>query len=227
MNHVLRRAVLGVALVAAASIVGVAIAGQALTHHTHAASSVIQACTNQEGGVRIVDAVADCKKNESPLAWNIQGPQGVPGVSVTTAQLPAGDSHCANGGLQVTAVSGITFVCNGANGKDGKNGVDGKDGVSVTTTTLSPGDANCAAGGVKVSSASGDSFVCNGAKGDTGATGATGAQGPPGSSAATTLTSPNGTFKVEITDQGIYLRGPTKTLFVNRFNAGTGGPLAR
>jgi hypothetical protein len=220
-----RRAVLAVVLLGGTLLVGAALAGQVLTHK-QAASSVIRACVKKEGELRIVDEASDCKKNESPLVWNVTGPQGAPGVSVTTVQLPAGDAHCAAGGLQVNAASGVTYVCNGAagtNGADGRNGADGKDGkdgVSVTTTSLAVGDATCPTGGVRISAASGDTYVCNGAKGDTGA------QGAPGSSTAT-LSSPNGVFKVEITDQGIFLRGPTKTLFLNRYSSGVGPTTSR
>src|SRR5690349_9582331 len=94
-----RRVVLAVVLIAGTTIVGVALAGQALTHKTHEASNVIRACVKQEGQLRVVDSESDCKKNETALAWNVQGPQGAPGIGVTTAPLAAGNAHCAAGGL--------------------------------------------------------------------------------------------------------------------------------
>jgi hypothetical protein len=57
-----------------------------------------------------------------------------------------------------------------------------------------------------------------GPKGDTGAQGAQGAQGPAGTAS---LVSPNGSFRVDITNHGIYLRGPTGTFYLNRFRSGT------
>lgn len=71
-----------------------------------------------------------------------------------------------------------------------------------------------------------------GPKGDTGAAGPkgeqgeAGAQGPKGekgdpgeSGGAANLVSPNGQFKVQVTNRGIYLRGPGGTIYVDRFTA--------
>jgi hypothetical protein len=58
------------------------------------------------------------------------GAAGKDGVSVTTASEPAG-ANCADGGVQVTAANGVSYVCNGkagADGKDGTNGLNGADG---------------------------------------------------------------------------------------------------
>jgi hypothetical protein len=192
-------------VVAAGAIGGAALAAQKATRHA-AATNVIQACVKSEGSPRIVDSLSDCKKNEEGLSWSITGPQGPQGIQ----------------GLQ---------------------GIQGIPGVSVTTTALAVGDTNCPTGGVQISSASGTSFVCNGAKGDTGAQGATGAagatgatgatgpqgpagpqgpQGDPGASGGTaSLTSPNGAFQVDVTDHGIFLRGPGGTVYVDRFGAST------
>jgi len=63
-----------------------------------------------------------------------------------------------------------------------------------------------------------------GPKGDTGAQGPkgdTGAQGPQGPAGTSSLTSPNGVFRVDITNHGIYLRGPSGTVYVDRFRSGT------
>ena len=64
-----------------------------------------------------------------------------------------------------------------------------------------------------------------GATGETGATGATGAtgpQGPAGPSGSASLISPNKKFRIEIGDNGIYLRGPGGTVYVDRHEAGFG-----
>jgi hypothetical protein len=69
------------------------------------------------------------------------GTNGTDGVSVTTASEPAG-ANCADGGVQLAAVNGVSYVCNGpqgpkgdtgpqgTQGTNGTNGIDGKDGVS-------------------------------------------------------------------------------------------------
>ena len=41
-----------------------------------AQDGVIQACVKPNGNVRIVASPADCNANETPLAWNQQGPKG-------------------------------------------------------------------------------------------------------------------------------------------------------
>ena len=51
-------------------------------------NGVIQGCYGKSGGsLRVIDsAVAECKSNETPLAWNVQGPpgeQGDPGAPAT------------------------------------------------------------------------------------------------------------------------------------------------
>lgn len=64
-----------------------------------------------------------------------------------------------------------------------------------------------------------------GPKGDTGPAGPkgdTGAQGPPGESGGTaSLTSPNGLFHIEITNDGVFIRGPGGTVYVDRRGAST------
>jgi hypothetical protein len=41
---------------------------------------------------------------------------GANGVSVTSATLPSGDSHCPAGGSSFTSANGDTYACNGAAG---------------------------------------------------------------------------------------------------------------
>lgn len=193
MTKLVRRpAVLAVLLVAASVVGGGAFAaGQALNaRHAVAATSVLYACVKQEEGqIRMVSTLTACKKNETPVQWNVvgpQGPQGVPGISVTTAALAVGDPNCPTGGIAVTAVSGLTYVCNGRQGPQGERGPQGETGP----------------------------------QGLQGVQGPQGQQGPPGEAGgAATLTSPNGVFKVDITDHGVYLRGPSGTVYVNRFKA--------
>ncbi len=61
-----------------------------------------------------------------------------------------------------------------------------------------------------------------GATGETGATGQQGPQGPAGASGSASLISPNRKFRIEIGDNGIYLRGPGGTVYVDRHTTGTG-----
>jgi hypothetical protein len=103
------------------------------------------------------------------------GTDGKGGVSVTTASEPAG-ANCAGGGVELTAVNGFSYVCNGKDGADGQdgangtNGADGHDGVSVTSAG-EPAGSNCANGGSKFTAANGVTYACNGAPGTGGATG--------------------------------------------------------
>ncbi len=57
-----------------------------------------------------------------------------------------------------------------------------------------------------------------GLKGEPGDSGPKGDQGPPGSAAG--LSSPNGRFSVEITNAGVFLRGPGGTVYVDFRGAG-------
>ena len=199
MTKLVRRpAVLAVLLVAASVVGGGAFAaGKALNaRHAVAATSVLYACVKQEEGqIRMVSTPTACKKNETPVQWNVvgpQGPQGVPGISVTTAAVSVGDPNCPTGGIAVTAVSGLTYVCTGRQGPQGDRGPQGDTGPQ-------------------------------GPQGQQGAQGPQGEQGPQGpageAGGAATLSSPNGEFKVDITDHGVYLRGPSGTIYVNRFKA--------
>ncbi len=61
-----------------------------------------------------------------------------------------------------------------------------------------------------------------GQTGATGAAGAAGPQGPPGPDGAASLISPNKKFRIQVGDNGIYLRGPGGTVFVDRHETGTG-----
>lgn len=39
----------------------------------------INACTDPHGNLRVVEDPTTCKRNETPITWNVQGPQGLPG----------------------------------------------------------------------------------------------------------------------------------------------------
>lgn len=61
-----------------------------------------------------------------------------------------------------------------------------------------------------------------GPAGPAGATGAAGPAGPAGPAGSSALVAPNGKFRIEIANNGIYLRGPGGTVFVDRHEAGFG-----
>ena len=43
-------------------------------------ASVVHSCLKKKGGeLKIIGADEDCKKNETPLEWNLQGPSGPQG----------------------------------------------------------------------------------------------------------------------------------------------------
>lgn len=171
MKKLVRRPAVLVVLLVAASVIGggAYAAGQALkATHTVAVTNVIFACakSNDEGQLRLVSSLSQCKKNEAGIQWNVVGPQGPQGL------------QGAPGPQGATGATGAT----GPQGAQGPKGDPGPQGPQ----------------------------------------GAQGPQGPAGSSGGTaTLTSPNGVFKVEITDHGIFLRGPSGTVYVDRFHTGT------
>jgi hypothetical protein len=108
-----------------------------------------------------------------------------------------------------TAVSGVTYACNGSNGEQGQ---DGDDGASVTNQALAPGDdPACPNGGTKFTSADGVSYACNGSNGQDGQDGVDGqdgrdgVDGQDGEDFSGTFTSPNGQFKLAISDSGVLL----------------------
>jgi hypothetical protein len=102
-------------------------------------AGVIQGCYDSGGNLKVVSALP-CPKGYTPLQWNQQGIQGIPGpkgnkgdpglngtngtngqdgVSVTSTALSPGDANCPDGGSQFTAVNGMTYACNGAQGPPG------------------------------------------------------------------------------------------------------------
>ena len=84
--------------------------------------------------------------------------------------------------------------------KQGVPGTNGTNGVSPTVAQLPAGDPNCAAGGASITDAAGNTaYVCNGTNGT---------NGQDGEDFAGTFTSPNGQYKLEVTDTGIMLQAP-------------------
>ncbi|MDP9329214.1 MAG: hypothetical protein M3P11_01000 [Actinomycetota bacterium] len=130
-----------------------------------------------------------CDKQALQISWN----QGSPGGSVTVASAPS--SNCPTGGIQVSGARGTSYICNGAPGRDGR------DGQTVTTVVLVSGDAHCPAGGVQVDSAASTNYICNGEVGPAGPTAAfktvrkeATVSAPPGSSADVSAQCPVGSI---------------------------------
>ena len=81
-----RKLLLGVTLVA------LIVAGIATYSWAAASADVtINACVNDEGGLRLVASTAACRKNERAVSWNTVGPQGPIGATGATGPTgPAG-----------------------------------------------------------------------------------------------------------------------------------------
>ncbi len=104
-------------------------------------------------------------------------------------------------------------------GPQGPQGAQGPQGVKGDTGATGPQGPQGETGETGATGAQGSQGE-TGATGPAGPAGPAGPEGPPGSSTAE-LTSPNGLFKVEITDHGIFIRGPGGTVFVDHRGAAT------
>ena len=122
------------------------------------AGNTIYSCVNHAGRIRCVEGPDACKRNESLLTWNIEGPQG-----------PAGDT-------------GDTGAA-GAKGDTGDTGPAGAKGDTGDTGDTGAGGPKGESGDTGPAGAKGDTGDTGsaGPKGDTGDTGATGPQGASGS----------------------------------------------
>ena len=116
----------------------IAIFGSGALVAANTPSQEIYACVNNSSGeIKIVDADATCKRNETLLEWNKQGPQGETG--------PQGDPGRQGepGPQGETGPKGETGP-QGEAGQDGLNGVSGYRVVSSAFITvpnpIAPGD---------------------------------------------------------------------------------------
>lgn len=123
---------------AAAAIAVAALAGAGIAYATiPGAGAVYTACMLKNvGTVRLIDPslppanlMSHCSSLETQLTWNQQGQPGTPGDPGAPGQdgqsVVMGDagSNCANGGVSLTVGADTRYVCNGANGQDGADGV--------------------------------------------------------------------------------------------------------
>jgi hypothetical protein len=166
------------ALVAAAIVGGVAYATIPGPGNVYSACML-----KSIGTIRLIDKslpstnlMSRCTDKEIEISWNQAGQPGPPGpqgakgdpgtpgtngtngtngkdgVSVTTASEPAG-ANCADGGVQLTAVNGVSYVCNGARGADGEDAAGGGlsaiedlDGLPCTKVGGIPGSTRVTVG---------------------------------------------------------------------------------
>jgi hypothetical protein len=180
----------------------------------HATTSTINACFKPSNGTLYLlgegTGRSECQPGDIPINWNTEGVNGQDGVSVTSESLAPGGADCPNGGSKFTAVSGVTYACNGSNGEQGQ---DGDDGASVTNQALAPGDdAACPNGGTKFTSANGVSYACNGSNGQ------------DGQDFSGTLTSPNGDYKLVLNDSAVRLEGPLASVQITDAGVKVEGP---
>lgn len=121
---------------AAAVVVGTALAGGIAAHGIPGAGSVINGCYQKnEGQLRLIDPHGRCRPSEVAIAWSVKGEKGDKG----DPGAPGKD---------------------GRDGVDGVDGADGADGTGVTVEPEAPG-ANCPAGGAKLTAANGSAYVCS------------------------------------------------------------------
>ena len=142
------------------------------------------------GTIRLIDKslsptslLSHCTDRETEISWNQAGqpgpagPQGAKGdpgapgtngtngtngkdgVAVTTASEPAG-ANCAGGGVQLTAVSGVSYVCNGKAGADGKDGINGTNGTDGKDGNLALAGRSCPDGSFVTGFDSSGDLVC-------------------------------------------------------------------
>jgi hypothetical protein len=107
-------------------------------------------CAN--GGVKLVAASGTtfgC--NGAPGVQGVQGPQGpqgpagIAGDSVIESVEPPG-ANCANGGVRISSLSGVAFVCDGATGATGPQGPQGAKGDTGAQGPAGPAGAAGVAG---------------------------------------------------------------------------------
>lgn len=107
-----RRAALGIVGVVALSIT----TAQVMTAAPSPPSQELTACVNRTGSMRLVESANECRRPETPVTWNVQGPVGPAGpIGATGAVGPRGPA-----------------------GVDGVDGVDGQDGAPGSSGDTGP-----------------------------------------------------------------------------------------
>ena len=142
------------------------------------ASDVINACVGKTGALRVISAGKSCGRNETPLSWNIQGPQGEQGLAGPAGAIgPAGPQGAQ--GLAGPA---------GATGPAGPQGGQGLAGPAGATGPAGPQGAQGLAGPAGATGPAGP----QGGQGLAGPQGPVGPEGPRGDTGAQGLAGPMG-----------------------------------
>lgn len=200
--QILRRPLVGFAVLGVFAIgVGVAYATQSLTSAT---TTVINACQlKQIGTIRIVDNLSKCSTSlEIPLSWNVQGPAGNPGPAGATGATGAKGEKGDKGDKGDPGATG-------AAGQPGAKGDPGTPGATgATGPPGAPGDPG-------TPGADGKNGV-DGTNGVDGKDGKDGTNGVDGAGFNGSYTSPNGKYKLRITNNGILLSGPGGSVSLER-----------
>jgi hypothetical protein len=93
-----------------------------------ATAQVINACVKPNGTLKVVAASGDCASNETPISWNVQGPQGEPGMDGM-------DGLDGNAGPSLRILDGAGTVL-GILGHNGLRPFNVQLGLSIPVSTL-------------------------------------------------------------------------------------------
>lgn len=97
------------------------------------------------------------------------GADGANGVNVATTSFTGTRGECTNGGVQINAVDGVSYICNGSTG------------AGVISVLFTGNRGTCTNGGVQLTDSTGaTTYACNGASGRDGANGVDGEDGENG-----------------------------------------------
>lgn len=146
--------------IAVAILTGAAGVAMATTALQQTATSVIQACqNNQTGLLRVVASATDCRQNETALSWNVEGPAGPPGSPGATGATGATGPQGNPGETGPTGATGPQGDPGGtgATGASGPQGPQGETGPTGATGAEGPAGATGPSG----SDPTADAFIGN------------------------------------------------------------------
>ncbi len=185
--------------------------------------NVINACYSRESGrARIVNSITECRREEKPLTWNIEGPAGPAG-----AQGPQGPMGLP-GVAGPAGPAGVTGPVGpkGAQGPAGPAGATGATGPAGAVGPAGPAGAVGPAGPqgpIGLTGAAGPPGAQGpagpaGTQGPAGAVGPAGPSGPTGAPGPAGPAGPPGTIPANLTTLSNDL-SPTGTAFVTGFSS--------
>lgn len=173
-----------------ATLLGAAGVSYATTVATSESTAVINACQSPSGYLRLVASAADCRKPDTAVSWNAQGPVGPTGQKGDPGA-PGAPGPAGPAGPQ------------GEKGDPGPEGAQGPAGARGEDGAPGPAGADGAAGPQGEKGEKGDP----GPAGPAGPQGIQGPQGPAGPSGSAGLVSPDGRFRLLISNDGIAMEG--------------------